>query len=181
MRTFTIKNRGFTLIELLIVLAIFGILSAGVSLSLQNMRMKARDMQRKSDLAQIQLSLRVYKDMHGSYPRYDGGVVIGDGGPLDALLTPYFNVVPRDALARVNGEYTYYYDSKVMCANGSEKYSTVLFALKMENPQSANWEEVCEKPGAGTPTDNGVGVGSGYGNDNANEGSYAIIIHEYSP
>jgi prepilin-type N-terminal cleavage/methylation domain-containing protein len=54
------KKQGFTLLELLIVIAIIGILSSVVLVSLNNTRKKARDTQRKSDINQIVKALQSY-------------------------------------------------------------------------------------------------------------------------
>ena len=57
-----IEQRGFTLIELLVVVAIIGILSTIVLVSLNEARMKARDVRRLADLRQVALALEMYYD-----------------------------------------------------------------------------------------------------------------------
>jgi len=49
---FNHKNtrKGFTLIELLVVIAVIGLLATIVSVSVNNARVKARDVKRKSDI-----------------------------------------------------------------------------------------------------------------------------------
>lgn len=64
----TTKTSGFTLIELMIVIAIIGLLSSMVSVSLSYARIKARDARRISDLAQIRTALELYYSDHGTYP-----------------------------------------------------------------------------------------------------------------
>lgn len=59
---------GFTLIELLIVIAIMGILSSVVLVSLNIGRMNARDAERKQDLNQIAKALETYASTTGTYP-----------------------------------------------------------------------------------------------------------------
>ncbi len=75
--------RAFTLIELLIVIVIIGIL---VSISLSTFRttqIKARDVQRKSQVLKIQSSLESYKAVNNVYgPDY--GVAAGVAGGLTA-------------------------------------------------------------------------------------------------
>ena len=65
---------GFTLIELLVVVAILGILAVGVMVLLNPVAQiqKARDAQRKSDLAQIQKVLEAYYNDNGRYPLSTG-------------------------------------------------------------------------------------------------------------
>ena len=60
-------KKGFTLIELLIVIAIIGILSSIVLVSLSSARQRARDAQRKSDLHSIQLALESHFAQNGTY------------------------------------------------------------------------------------------------------------------
>jgi prepilin-type N-terminal cleavage/methylation domain-containing protein len=63
------RQNGFTLIEILIVVAIIGILTGLVTVNLQSARERARDIQRKSDLKNIQNGLEMYKNDQ-RYPRY---------------------------------------------------------------------------------------------------------------
>lgn len=56
------KARGFTLIELLVVIAIIGIIAVLILLMLSGTRVKARDVRRKSDVAEIVKVIEMYKD-----------------------------------------------------------------------------------------------------------------------
>lgn len=60
-------EKGFTLIELLVVVAIIGILSSVVISYLSEVRAKARDSRRKSDLNQIKIALSMYFNEKGNY------------------------------------------------------------------------------------------------------------------
>lgn len=68
------------MVELLIVLAIVGILSAVVLVSLNSAREKAADTRRKSDLAQIVRALNLYFDAHGNYMDATSGCGSGGNG-----------------------------------------------------------------------------------------------------
>lgn len=64
------NKKGFTLIELLVVIAIIGVLSALALIALNGARQKARDGERKSDLAQYRVALEAYfnDQTPGRYP-----------------------------------------------------------------------------------------------------------------
>lgn len=60
-----LKNKtpkGFTLIELLVVISIIGVLSSVVMVSLNNAKEKARNVVRKSDVAQIKKAIELCTD-----------------------------------------------------------------------------------------------------------------------
>lgn len=67
MRPFS-NARGFTLVEMLAALAVVSILMTLVFANIQSGKQKARDAQRKSDLGQVQIALRLFKDTYGRYP-----------------------------------------------------------------------------------------------------------------
>lgn len=63
------KKSGFTLIELLVTMGIIAVLAGMAVFNFNQARMRARDVQRKSDLGQLQKSLELYKnDNNGRYP-----------------------------------------------------------------------------------------------------------------
>lgn len=137
------RPRGFTLVEVLFVAAIVAILSSVVVMNISESRERSRDVQRKSDIENLQLALRLYKDAEGAYPGatstspYDDGVLVGDGGAFDTALADYLTGTIRDPLGR--DEYQYYYDSEYDCG-GSKK---VLIALTMERENAGNHGSVC--------------------------------------
>ncbi len=62
------NNKGFTLIEVSMVIAIIGLLSSIVLVSMNTAKEKARDAKRKSDLNQIRKALEVSVNNRGYYP-----------------------------------------------------------------------------------------------------------------
>lgn len=64
----TRTHAGFTLIELLVVIAIIGVLASVILASLNDVRGKARDARRLSDLAELQKALALYYTDYGAYP-----------------------------------------------------------------------------------------------------------------
>lgn len=106
------KNRAFTLIELLVVIAIIGGLSAIILPNFMGARESARDVQRKSDLKQIQGALELYK--LGQNPqRYPTVLPVTPGqcwstGGTSCNGTIYMNKFPYDP-ATQNTPTPYYY------------------------------------------------------------------------
>ena len=62
-------EKGFTLIELLVVISIIGLLASVILVSVNSVRMKARDAVRKSNLNQISKAIEMFYFETGSYPK----------------------------------------------------------------------------------------------------------------
>lgn len=61
-------NKGFTLIELLVAIGIMAVLTGMAVFNFNQSRVRARDIQRKNDLKQLQTALELYKNDTNSYP-----------------------------------------------------------------------------------------------------------------
>ncbi|PJE58021.1 MAG: hypothetical protein COU81_02995 [Candidatus Portnoybacteria bacterium CG10_big_fil_rev_8_21_14_0_10_36_7] len=93
------QNKGFTLIELLVVIAIIVILAGIVIFAVNTARVKARDVQRITNLDQIRLGLELYADDNAqSYPT---------DTTLAVLRPKYLQVIPVDPAT--GGAYSYSY------------------------------------------------------------------------
>ncbi|MCF7816022.1 MAG: type II secretion system GspH family protein [Candidatus Pacebacteria bacterium] len=150
MRFLSSSKRAFTLVEILIVMAVIGILSTIVMSNLQEGRKSARDSQRKSDLQQIQLAMRAYRDAESTseHPSFAAGDLIGDGLGFDSVFSGYVTGNIKDPLDR--DEYHYYYDSSYTC-NG---VNTVVLVQTMERSGAGNYSSVCSS----APSDLGNGI-----------------------
>lgn len=145
------EKKGFTLIELIIVISVIAVLSTIVLAAMSQGRVKARDTQRISDINQVRLALRLYRDVNTSYPPADepNGVPVGggDASAIDAILYPtYLPAIIKDPNQGTDG-YGYYYSSKYKC-NGVDH--VVLLVLKMENSSSGNMQSICGAPNGGS-------------------------------
>jgi len=83
------KRSGFTLIEMLIVIVIIGILAAALVPRLQAVQGRARDTKRKTDLAQIQNALHIYKTDNNTYPPPSG--VLGNSYVYSNATQPWIS------------------------------------------------------------------------------------------
>lgn len=94
---FFMERRGFTLIELLIVIAIIGILSATVLVSLNISRAKARDAQRISDIRAVVTALELSK-LDNTLPTANSYIIDGEStaAALKPFLTPYMPKIPGE-------------------------------------------------------------------------------------
>lgn len=104
-----IKN-GFTLIELLVVISVIGILVSLAFVSFTQSQKQARDVQRKSDLAQYRTALEAFANANnGLFPYYDA-VAVG-ARPMDevcnAALTHYAASCPQDPKYSASRRYGY--------------------------------------------------------------------------
>jgi prepilin-type N-terminal cleavage/methylation domain-containing protein len=62
------KQKGFTLIELLVTMGIIAVLTGMAVFNFNQSRMRARDVQRKSDLSQLVKALELYKNDNKAFP-----------------------------------------------------------------------------------------------------------------
>lgn len=108
-----VNQAGFTLVELLIVVVIIGILSVIGLNNFISSQLKARDSQRKSDLATLTKALEMYFNDKNSYPDDTNGEISdidwGDtNGFTDTSITGgaiYLPKMPKDP-----SQNKYYYE-----------------------------------------------------------------------
>ena len=97
------KN-GFTLIEILVVVAIIGLLSSIIFVSITSARQKARDAIRFADIKRLDTAIKQYILDHGEAPLFSNGSIYGTiydfDGPgwlaLNSQLAPYLSNMPKD-------------------------------------------------------------------------------------
>jgi len=99
---------GFTLIEIIVTITIIGLLTTIGIVSFQQAVKKGRDGKRKSDLAQIQSALEIYRSDVAAYPTglaaggaawtYDGNTYM-QKVPLDPKPTPYQYYYSSDGIS----------------------------------------------------------------------------------
>lgn len=140
-------KKGFTLIELLVVIAIIGILSAIGLVSLNGARERARDAQRKSDLAQIRTALALYYDDNNAYPA--AGTVPDTGvatGGLAGLAPTYIGAIPKPP---AGSTYT-----SLVYGTGTTMKTLIYTALEAKNPAVNYWVNHAGQTGeiSATPT-----------------------------
>ncbi len=82
---------GFTLIELLVVIAIIGLLSSIVLVAMNSTRIKARDVRRKADLAQVVKAMELYYNDHPSNAYTIYGTGWSTGSASSACGCGWFN------------------------------------------------------------------------------------------
>lgn len=153
MKKSLLKIRGFTLIELLVVIAIIAILTAIVTSNFTSAKAKARDGERVSDLAQIQLALSLYIDRCNVYPGQLATNAQGAG--CTATLGDYISVIPKDPGP---GNPVYTYKTNATVQNGQRATNYVLKAsLEQANP-SVQTDAIKTAPGdiVSPPTCNGT-------------------------
>ncbi len=129
-----LKSRGFTFVEIIIVIAVIGILAAGLITILDpaGQLKGSRDSKRKSDIKQIQAALELYRADQGAYPdstdaefgndiaNYNSNSSFVDN-PASVQVT-YLQSVPKDPKSP-NGHYYYCTSSACGVTNGYRIYS----------------------------------------------------------
>ncbi len=97
-------KKGFTLVEMLVVIALIGALAIAAMTALNPLFQikKARDTQRKTDLAKLQAVLELHRSDQGSYP---ASPLPSCGSALTVSGTTYIKAIPCDPTT--SAAYTY--------------------------------------------------------------------------
>lgn len=118
------SQRGFTIIELIVVIAIIGVMASVIIVAVQPARMKARDVKRKTDMAQMgrllySSSCYVPNAGAGDYDLADLVPELTVKYPQYAQYTSYLPKDPKTGSeSQTNYRYTYSTDGHcVMYAN----------------------------------------------------------------
>ena len=109
-------KKGFTLIELLVVIAVIGLLSLLTVISLGQKREQMRDVQRLSNLRDVQAHLELYYVNHNEYPKVvlpgkslgvaDMACLSNSGFASENCTESIMKNIPKDP-----GDYQYIYSS----------------------------------------------------------------------
>lgn len=134
-----LSRLGFTLIELLVVVSIIGILTTLVAANLNAARSRARDAERKSDLRNVQVALRLYYNDHKF--QYPASLNFGSEWLSDVGNTVYMTKIPQDPSP---GVYYYYvpgsdFDSYKLYACLENKSDSAGLAFDTLGISSSNW------------------------------------------
>ena len=110
------NKKGFTLLEMLLVIAIVGILSSVTVVNLSQLKAKARDANRISDVEQIQKVVEIYFDDYGEYPNTSCQGLAGIVGCASALnsgtwISDLNMILPNDPIHGQEGHISDYSDN----------------------------------------------------------------------
>ncbi|OGH17034.1 MAG: hypothetical protein A3C30_02165 [Candidatus Levybacteria bacterium RIFCSPHIGHO2_02_FULL_40_18] len=100
------NGAGFTLVELLVVIVIISVLAGLLVSNFIGVRLRGRDAQRKSDLAQIQSALELYRADNGYYPATLYSTACPTSGSFSYNSIVYMRKIPCDPLQKTNYTYT---------------------------------------------------------------------------
>ncbi|GEM_PF-645001 len=162
------SRSGFTLVELIVIIGIIGVLSSIALASFSDARAKSRDEKRVTDVAQIQLALRLYVEQNGSGIDCSGGLKIDgsttvvslgsgaapcdDGSAILSFIESSLGSIPTDPRGSGSSDYYYYFDNVHSCVSAPGGISAMIAAVNLEK-LSGNITEVC-----GSSSGNGGGL-----------------------
>lgn len=164
------STSGFTIVELLVVIVIIATLAAISLVAFNGVQQRARDSQRKSDIATMQKVLAIYYGDKNGYPACNGGVFTGGTGQTCTLSDPdvVAQLVPTYMSKSLvdpknTAQYQYYYAvgwkvgtvSNPACGVGGAGSNNYVLAVGLENAPI-----VCGPNGWFGRSDFGIVVGS---------------------
>lgn len=150
------KSRsGFTIVELLIVIVVIAILAAITIVAYNGIQQRARDSQRKQDVATIQKALEMYYMDNGKYPpgsstgmgidAWSTTASTSSWADLETQLSPYIQKLPTDPIATKNTStltnlgYNYvYFADKIGYYCSTTKGQMYLLVYKLESGEVDN-------------------------------------------
>jgi type II secretion system protein G len=155
-RRITPTERGFTIVELLIVIVIIAILAAITIVAFNGVQVRARDSQRRSDVAIITKALELYYIDNGKFPNGNGSTTINAAwsttadsswANLATALKPYAASLPSDPLSTSGSSvlttgtpgtnYAYFADYVgSYCGNSASQ--TYILVYRLEGSTQAN-------------------------------------------
>jgi len=162
--------RGFTIVELLIVVVVIAVLAAITTVAYNGIQKRARDGQRKQDIAAIQKALEMYYIDNNEYPPGSGSTSIngswsttadGSWANLETELKPYLSKLPADPISTPNQplsgttgyNYSYFADQAgTYCS--TTRGQVYILNYHLENETSVQTMDAC-------PVGNTVGPYSG--------------------
>lgn len=155
------KSRsGFTIIELLIVIVVIAILVAITVVAYNGIQQRARDSQRKADMALLQKALEMYYIDNGKFPASTGAVSPNSGwsssgdsswANLATALKPYISSLPSDPINTANVtssdaalfvvnktkfNYSYYSGDSLYCSSAPRDNQMYIIGYRMEGAQN---------------------------------------------
>ena len=144
---------GFTLIEVLIVIAIIGLLTTIVLVSITSTRAKARDNRRMAELLTLAKSLEFYYSEQGQYPESADWIKVEENATFTTAMAPYISRTPEDPSYDSANEYSYQYTTE---ATGGAEYKACATMETYEDPYCLS-----SVFGGNIVWDGGAGGGSG--------------------
>lgn len=160
----TDKRKGFTIVELLIVIVVIAILAAITIVAYNGVQARARDAQRKEDIATIAKAFELYYAQNGTYPVTSGSTSINGSwtttadaswSNLENILVPqYISKLPRDPISKQMGAGAFPwadaggYDYSIFTSNangycGGTAYHQYLIVYKLEGSAQENRMDSC--------------------------------------
>jgi type II secretion system protein G len=138
---------GFTIVELLIVIVVIAILAAITVVAYNGIQQRAKDSQRKSDIAAITKALELYYIDNGRYPAGSGSTTINASWSTTAdaswqnlatALAPYSAKLPTDPISTPSAavtsgtgyNYAYYANNSTFCGAAVGKMYILVYRLE---------------------------------------------------